>query len=334
MRPSPINLIDTELTQGLDEYGFVNRGERIGPALGATQIRATVHEAEAGVPTWPYHYHHGIEEWLYVITGRPVVRDPAGQRRLAPGDVVCFPSGHRGAHAIAGPARFVVLDTGGGPEPSVSVYPDSDKLSVWPGQSAVSGLNAMMVPREAGLGYWHDEGTAGAVRPDREMVREPTSSPSQAILNALEVVTEPDPDGAPAGFRHRSVALGPRLGGQRLGATVVDFDPGEGTSPYHYEVGREEWVLVLVGTPTLRRPDGEQPLAPGDLACFPSGPEGAHRLLNRSTGSVRVMFFSTQTVPVNIHFPDSGKWAMYNGPDLGAHRFLAAGEVDYWYGEG
>jgi hypothetical protein len=25
-----------------------------------------VYRGELGVPIWPYHYHHGIEEWLYV----------------------------------------------------------------------------------------------------------------------------------------------------------------------------------------------------------------------------------------------------------------------------
>jgi uncharacterized cupin superfamily protein len=331
--PRAANLIDAELTQTLDEHGFRNRGERLGPMLGARQIRATVYEADPDVPTWPYHYHYGIEEWLYVVDGTPEVRDATGRRALRPGDLMCFPSGHLGAHALEGPGRFVVLDTGGAPEPSVSVYPDSDKLSVWPGQPAIRGLDGIIVSRAAGVGYWHGEGTAGVVPPERETVREPDSAPSQPRVNALEVATEPGPDEAPPGFRHRSVRLGPRLGAQRLGATVVDFDPGEGTSPYHYEIGREEWVLVLAGTPILRRPDGQAPLRPGDLVAFPSGPEGAHRLLNRSAAPVRAMFISTQTVPVNIHFPDSGKWVMWNGPESGSHRFLETGEVGYWHGE-
>jgi uncharacterized cupin superfamily protein len=45
-----------------------------------------VYRAEPGVPIWPYHYHHGIEEWLYVVSGTPVLREPAGERTLEPGD--------------------------------------------------------------------------------------------------------------------------------------------------------------------------------------------------------------------------------------------------------
>ena len=67
---------------------------------GRKRIGASVYQAEAGVPFWPYHYHHGIEEWLYVIAGAPVLRDPAWKRVLAPGDLVCFPSGPIGAHTF------------------------------------------------------------------------------------------------------------------------------------------------------------------------------------------------------------------------------------------
>ena len=33
-------------------------------------------------PIWPYHYHHGVEEWLYVLAGAPVLREPAGERPM------------------------------------------------------------------------------------------------------------------------------------------------------------------------------------------------------------------------------------------------------------
>jgi uncharacterized cupin superfamily protein len=34
---------------------------------------------------------------------------------------------------------------------------------------------------------------------------------------------------------------------------------------------------VIAGEPTLRQPDGERALQPGDVVCFPWGPEGATR---------------------------------------------------------
>src|SRR5579859_4490109 len=113
----------------LDEAGFRHAATAIGERLGARRIGAGVYAAEAGVPIWPYHYHHGIEEWLYVMEGAPVLRDPAGERTLAPGDLVRFPTGHLGAHTVKGPGRFVIVAAGQDAEPWMSVYPDSDKVS-------------------------------------------------------------------------------------------------------------------------------------------------------------------------------------------------------------
>jgi uncharacterized cupin superfamily protein len=72
-------------------------------------------------------------------------------------------------------------------------------------------------------------------------------------------------------------------------------------------------LLVLAGTPTLRHPRGEEDLEPGDLVCFPEGPAGAHRLLNRGESLVRALCLSTTGVPANVCYPDAGHWLMHNG---------------------
>ena len=45
---------------------------------------------------------------------------------------------------------------------------------------------------------------------------------------------------------------------------MYEFRPGEHNGPYHYELGNEERLLVLAGTPTLRHPEGRDVLAVGD----------------------------------------------------------------------
>lgn len=90
------------------------------------------------MPIWPCHYHYPDEEWLYVLNGEPVLRDAGGRRWVQAGDVVCFPPGHRGAHTIEGPGRFVIFSSESSSGPFVSVYPDSDKVSVFPGIEADS----------------------------------------------------------------------------------------------------------------------------------------------------------------------------------------------------
>ena len=216
MSVEKLNILSVELDEALDEAGFRHVAASVGDRLGAQRIGASVYQAEAGVPIWPYHYHHGIEEWLYVIAGAPVLREPAGERPLTPGDLLCFPSGHLGAHTLKGPGRFVIFATGHHVEPWMSVYPDSDK---------VSGPGGILL-RSSAVGYWHGEGTAGPSE-SVEIVREPEMSPPRPALNALAL----DAD----------AKVGPLLGADRLDAMVVEVDPGEGSEPYHYVYGREEW---------------------------------------------------------------------------------------------
>ena len=40
------------------------------------------------------------EEWLLVLAGRPTLRHPEGEEGLEPWDVVFFPPGPGGAHAV------------------------------------------------------------------------------------------------------------------------------------------------------------------------------------------------------------------------------------------
>jgi uncharacterized cupin superfamily protein len=284
-----VNISSVELDEPLDEAGFRHLATSVGLRLGAQRIGAGVYHAEAGLPIWPYHYHHGIEEWLYVIAGAPVLREPAGERILRPGDLVCFPSGHLGAHTLRGPGRLVIFSTGHHVEPWMSVYPDSDK---------VSGPEGILL-RSGAVGYWHGEGTGGPAEPV-EIVREPKGSPPQPAVNVLDT-------------RGEAARLGPLLGADRLDGTVVDVDPGEGSDPYHYVYGREEWLLVLAGTPILRHPQGEDHLEAGDLVCFPEGPAGAHRLLNHGNAVVRALFVSTTGLPANVYHPDTGHWLIRNG---------------------
>jgi uncharacterized cupin superfamily protein len=267
-----VNILSVELDESLDEAGFRHVATSIGSRLGAERIGAAVYQAEAGFPIWPYHYHHGIEEWLYVIDGAPVLRDPAGERTLAPGDLVCFPAGHLGAHTVNGPGRFVIFDAEDGTY--MSVYPDSDKIS---------GPGGILL-RSSAVGYWHGEGTAGS-QPG-EFEREPDTSPPQPVVNVL--------------------ASGEtKLSGDLLEATVMDR-----SEPYQYVYGREQWLLVLAGTPTLRHPQGEDQLEAGDVVCLPEGPAGAHQLLDCDESSV--LRLSTTGLPANVHYPDTGEWTMRN----------------------
>ena len=133
-----------------------------------------------------------------------------------------------------------------------------------------------------------------------------------------------------AGYGWRRV----RLAGQRLAASAYELPPGEKTFPYHYEVGNEELLVVLSGRPTLRDPEGERELAPGDCILFKQGPEGAHQLQNRSEEPARVLIVANQAMPRTVFYPDSGKVRIRFGSGPGdVLDFRQRDAVDYWDGE-
>ena len=137
------------------------------------------------------------------------------------------------------------------------------------------------------------------------------------------------------GFSWRRTAVGRAIGAEKLGASVYELEPGERSFPYHYEYGNEEWLIVVAGHPTLRDPEGEHVLEPGDVVCFREGPDGAHQMRNDAVGVVRFLILSTKVSPDMAIYPDSNKVGVWSGKeDVDPGRlFLLADEVDYWDGE-
>jgi uncharacterized cupin superfamily protein len=148
------------------------------------------------------------------------------------------------------------------------------------------------------------------------------------IVNIYDLQPEGDPDDPP-GYRARMARFGPTIGASALGASVYDLDPGDSVCPYHYEHPEEEWLVVLAGAPTLRDPDGEHVLTAGDVVCFAEGPEGAHKVTNRTGEPVRIVMLSTKAKTAMAVYPDSGKVGVWPLGKL----FRIEDAVDYWDGE-
>ncbi len=133
-----------------------------------------------------------------------------------------------------------------------------------------------------------------------------------------------------AGFRWRRM----RVAGEHLGASMYELPPGEATFPYHYELGNDELLVVVTGNPTIRDSDGERELRPGDCVLFPSGPAGAHQIINRSNESVRVLLVSNFALPRAAIQPDSGKMMIRWSPAADDSLwFRQSDATDYWEGE-
>lgn len=145
----------------------------------------------------------------------------------------------------------------------------------------------------------------------------------------LFAVALDEDEGDPEGYRVRYARVGPLLGAVDLGLSVYELPPGQSVCPYHYEIGFEEWLVVLEGRPTLRTPEGETELRAWDVAFCPSGEAGAHKVTNRSGETVRVAILSNKGDPGVAVYPDSDKVGVWPPGKL----FRLDSAVDYWDGE-
>jgi uncharacterized cupin superfamily protein len=140
-------------------------------------------------------------------------------------------------------------------------------------------------------------------------------------------------DADPDGYRAGVARVGRTAGGSELGVKAYEIPPGQSLCPYHYEYV-EEWLVMLDGALSLRGPDGEQDITTGDVVCFPSGPDGAHKVSNRGEATARILMFSSAREPAIAVYPDSDKLGVWSGnseDELMVRR--ADGNVDYYDGE-
>jgi uncharacterized cupin superfamily protein len=148
-----VNLFDVavELPDRESRPGYEARSASVRRLLGGELVGMTVYELAPGESAAPYHYEHGNEEWLIVLTGRPTLRTPAGERELEPWDTVFFPEGEAGAHKVTNRTteslRVAIWSTR--VKPCVFVYPDSDKVAVVP--------PGLFFFRGDAVGYWDGE---------------------------------------------------------------------------------------------------------------------------------------------------------------------------------
>ena len=164
----PINEADLSwATTERDETAF--RRKKLAAAAGERrdgerqpELGCSLYELPAGKRSWPYHYHTGNAEAIYVLAGGGLLRVDDDEHRLAAGDYVAFPPSREGAHRIVNDGdetlRYLAMSTMR--DPDVTVYPDSGKIGVFAG-SAPGGEGERDVAgyyeRDADVDYWEGE---------------------------------------------------------------------------------------------------------------------------------------------------------------------------------
>ena len=107
------------------------------------------------------------------------------------------------------------------------------------------------------------------------------------------------------------------FGTDQLGASLIEIIfLGHPYSPLHMHYGVEEMFFVLSGTLTVRTPEVEEELSPGDVVYFPEGPEGLHTFSNPTDAPVRMIGISSKRFPDVLAYPERGvAWVATRHPE-------------------
>jgi uncharacterized cupin superfamily protein len=136
--PDEPNIHNPQWDAEMPDAPFRAKAMRAGAHAGAQELGATLYEIGAGGAISPYHFHHGNEELLIVLSGSPCVRTSGGVQRVEAGAVVAFPRGPDGAHAVTNPgpepARMLLVSTMRFPD--IAEHLDTGTLLAITGQAA------------------------------------------------------------------------------------------------------------------------------------------------------------------------------------------------------
>jgi uncharacterized cupin superfamily protein len=112
------------------DWGGVGARRLVRSPDGALGI--AIWEFQPGGSQFVYHFHHGTEETLIVLRGRPTVRLHDGERELGEGDVLPFGRGPESGHQIRNdgdePARVLIVSAIA--DHDVAEYPETGKIGV------------------------------------------------------------------------------------------------------------------------------------------------------------------------------------------------------------
>jgi uncharacterized cupin superfamily protein len=148
------------------------------------------------------------------------------------------------------------------------------------------------------------------------------------VFNLRDVEVQEEPRSRD-GNRLSRAMLGQAAGAELTGLSVYELAPGERAWAYHYELGREEWLIVVEGEVVVRTPGGDRPLVAGDTVCFPIGPEGAHQVRNDSAAPARFAMPSSWAGDGYVAVRPDSNTALIVGP--GFRQIVPLDEdLGYW----
>ena len=149
---SKIEQIPMSHKQEHEGYEYYRR--KFIPFGGAKNTLVSIYEVPPGKAAYPYHFHHKNEEVFYIIRGEGLLRTPEGERKVAAGEIMFFPTGSEGAHKLVNTSHtemLVYIDFDVVHDIDIAEYPDSEKIGIWG-----MGINRTY-PQDSAVDYYHGE---------------------------------------------------------------------------------------------------------------------------------------------------------------------------------
>jgi uncharacterized cupin superfamily protein len=161
----------SKVVMNLDELEFAEFGKGdkfhagrapVSDRIGAEKLGYAVIRLAPGKRAWPYHSHHTIEEFFYIIEGQGTLRHAGQEYPLRAGDFVCSPPDPDQPHQIvntsAASLTYIALSTM--EHSDVMLYPDSGKYGVFhskTGKPRGPGAFVLFSRKSSAVDYWDGE---------------------------------------------------------------------------------------------------------------------------------------------------------------------------------
>ena len=121
----------------------------------------------------------------------------------------------------------------------------------------------------------------------------------------------------------RIARVGAQAGSEEIGACLYELGAGARASPLHIHRANAELLVVLAGSPTVRRASGErEQLQPGSVVSFPVGAAGGHSIENDGPETARLLVISTMRFPDVVEQPEDHRVLVMHGPPADGTEFL------------
>lgn len=145
-------------------------------------------------------------------------------------------------------------------------------------------------------------------------------------------------DGHGDTYRLKRKYLARETGGQKIGTSLYELPPGARDWPLHFHHTNEEAYYFLEGEGTVRFPDGEEQVGPGDYVALPCEPGHAHQVQNTGDVPLRFLCISGMATPDVTEYPEEGKIGVFCGGAPGTpdevrsvnDTYRRKDAVDYW----